>query len=25
VNNVFFKAQQMIPKSYYDVLGMENL
>ena len=25
VNNVFFKAQQMIPKAYYDVLGMENL
>ena len=25
VNNVFFKAQQMIPKSYYDVLGLENL
>ncbi|WP_428325540.1 helicase C-terminal domain-containing protein [Nitrosopumilus sp.] len=24
-NNVFFKAQQMIPKSYYDVLGIENL
>jgi len=24
-NNVFFKAQQMIPKAYYDVLGMENL
>ncbi|KEQ55825.1 DNA polymerase III subunit epsilon protein [Marine Group I thaumarchaeote SCGC AAA799-B03] len=22
-NNVFFKAQQMIPKSYYDVLGMD--
>jgi len=22
-NNVFFKAQQMIPKAYYDVLGME--
>ncbi len=25
VNNVFFKGQQMIPKAYYDVLGMENL
>ena len=25
VNNVFFKAQQMIPKAYYDVLGIENL
>ena len=25
VNNVFFKAQQMIPKAYYDVLGMENM
>jgi Rad3-related DNA helicase len=25
VNNVFFMAQQMIPKAYYDVLGMENL
>ena len=25
VNNVFFKAQQMIPKAYYDVLGMEEL
>ena len=25
VNNVFFKAQQMIPKAYYDVLGMEDL
>jgi len=24
-NNVFFKAQQMIPNAYYDVLGMENL
>lgn len=24
-NNVFFKAQQMIPKSYHDVLDMENL
>ena len=23
VNNVFFKAQQMIPKAYYDVLGIE--
>ena len=25
VNNVFFKAQRMIPKAYYDVLGLENL
>ncbi|MFQ5496549.1 MAG: helicase C-terminal domain-containing protein [Nitrosopumilus sp.] len=25
VNNVFFKGQQMIPKAYYDVLGIENL
>ena len=25
VNNVFFKAQQMIPKAYYDVLGMDNI
>ncbi len=25
VNNVFFKAQQMIPKAYYDVLGMDDL
>ena len=25
VNNVLFKAQNMIPKAYYDVLGMENL
>ncbi len=25
VNNVFFKAQPMIPKAYYDVLGIENL
>ncbi|MFQ5475460.1 MAG: helicase C-terminal domain-containing protein [Nitrosopumilus sp.] len=24
VNNVLFKAQQMIPKAYYDVLGIEN-
>ena len=24
VNNVFFKAQQMIPKAYYDVLGMND-
>ena len=24
VNNVFFKAQQMIPKAYYDVLGMDD-
>ena len=23
VNNVFFKGQQMIPKAYYDVLGMD--
>ncbi len=23
-NNVFFKARSMIPKSYYDVLGLEN-
>jgi Rad3-related DNA helicase len=23
-NNVFFKAQQMIPRAYYDVLGMDN-
>ncbi len=25
VNNVFFKAQQMIPKAYYDVLGMDDM
>ena len=25
VNNVLFKAQNMIPKAYYDVLGLENL
>ncbi|MDH5431102.1 MAG: DEAD/DEAH box helicase family protein [Nitrosopumilus sp.] len=25
VNNVFFKGQQMIPKAYYDVLGMDNV
>lgn len=25
VNNVLFKGQQMIPKAYYDVLGLENL
>jgi len=25
VNNVFFKAQRMIPRAYYDVLGIENL
>jgi len=25
VNNVFFKAQQMIPKAYYDVLGMDKI
>ncbi len=24
VNNVFFKAQQMIPQAYYDVLGMDD-
>ncbi len=24
VNNVLFKGQQMIPKAYYDVLGIEN-
>ena len=24
VNNVFFKSQQMIPKAYYDVLGMDD-
>ena len=24
VNNVFFKAQQMIPKAYYDVLGLDD-
>lgn len=24
VNNVFFKAQSMIPKAYYDVLGIED-
>nr|WP_256359080.1 helicase C-terminal domain-containing protein [Candidatus Nitrosarchaeum limnium] len=24
-NNVFFKAQKMIPRAYYDVLGIENL
>lgn len=24
VNNVLFKAQRMIPKAYYDVLGIEN-
>ncbi|MBS3926504.1 MAG: DEAD/DEAH box helicase family protein [Nitrosarchaeum sp.] len=24
VNNVFFKAQKMIPHAYYDVLGIEN-
>ncbi|MDH3779241.1 MAG: DEAD/DEAH box helicase family protein [Nitrosopumilus sp.] len=23
-NNVFFKGQQMIPRAYYDVLGMDN-
>ena len=23
-NNVFFKAQQMIPRAYYDVLGMDS-
>ena len=25
VNNVLFKAQNMIPKAYYDVFGLENL
>jgi Rad3-related DNA helicase len=25
VNNVFFKGQSMIPRAYYDVLGIENL
>jgi Rad3-related DNA helicase len=25
VNNVFFKAQRMIPRAYHDVLGIENL
>jgi len=25
INNVLFKAQQMIPKAYYDVLGMGDL
>ncbi|HJM25716.1 MAG TPA: helicase C-terminal domain-containing protein [Nitrosopumilus sp.] len=25
VNNVFFKAQQMIPKAYHDILGIEPL
>lgn len=25
VNNVFFRAQRMIPRAYYDVLGIENL
>jgi len=25
VNNVFFKGQQMIPKAYYDVLGMDEV
>ena len=25
VNNVLFKGQQMIPKAYHDVLGIENL
>ncbi len=25
VNNVFFMAQRMIPRAYYDVLGIENL
>ena len=24
INNVFFKGQSMIPKAYYDVLGIEN-
>ena len=25
VNNVFFKGQKMIPKAYYDVLGLEDM
>ena len=25
VNNVFFKGQPMIPRAYYDVLGMDNV
>ena len=25
VNNVFFKGQPMIPKAYYDVLGMDEV
>jgi Rad3-related DNA helicase len=25
VNNVFFKAKQMIPRAYYDVLGIDDL
>lgn len=25
INNVFFKAQSMIPRAYYDVLGMEDI
>ena len=25
INNVFFKAQSMIPRAYYDVLGIEDL
>ena len=25
VNNVFFKAQQMIPKAYHDILGMDSV
>jgi Rad3-related DNA helicase len=25
IHNVFFKAQSMIPRAYYDVLGMEDL
>lgn len=25
INNVFFKAQSMIPRAYYDVLGMDDI
>ena len=25
VNNVFFKGRQMIPKAYYDVLGLDEI
>ncbi len=25
VNNVLFKGQQMIPKAYYDVLGIDEV